>query len=529
MSARRHGAPSDNTFVRDSRKIFRQNKGATPPVLQEPTPDDSAAEDAEMTTSIANVADHKSAKLQVLMENTDATPPSPAPATESEAQDHDTRHVVTPNSNNSNVEFLKPDRPRVTVVIQQASRTRRSHGRPTYIEHLLSDSSEQESETNGHETDDEDDVWDLPASEDESEVDESGEFSTAVESSSDGAEDTEDLEAIEIDTEPVTTSRRKSNVTVPKHNKGLDLSLPPIDTIRDAVADMASRAVGLGLGDVLERLKGRTINVATMCSGTESPLIFLEMLQETLDSKGEAPLMYKHHFSAEIDATKQAYIERNFHPSIIFRDVRQLGDTTATTATTAYGAEEPIPGHMDIVIVGFVCKDLSSMNSKKKSVDDQGETGDTWRAVYFYAKRFQPGIVLLENVKADKRLWDDVVSRWRRIGYEASWIYADTKNHILPQTRERMYMIAINCRLYGEGVSEAVDQWRCTMEKMQRQCSSSYEAWLANLPVSVTEHSTLSSEPDWSLCKLRYDQIRSQQRLGTRRPVTKWNESGTLQ
>lgn len=182
-----------------------------------------------------------------------------------------------------------------------------------------------------------------------------------------------------------------------------------------------------------------------------------------------------------------------------------------------------------MLVVGFVCRDLSALNSKKKSVDDQGETGDTWRAVYFYAKRFQPRVVILENVKGDKALWDDVVSRWDKIGYEATWVYADTKKYYLPQTRERMYMIAINRKLYDGDVRKAVRQWAFTMVKLERPCSSTYEAWVRNLPVSVTEHSTLSSEPDWSLCKLRYDQIRSEQRLGTRRPITHWNESGTLQ
>jgi site-specific DNA-cytosine methylase len=243
----------------------------------------------------------------------------------------------------------------------------------------------------------------------------------------------------------------------------------------------------------------------------------------------EPPLNVKHCFSAEIDPTKQAYIERNFHPPILFRDVRQLGDDSAVTATTAYGAEEQIPGNLDILIAGFVCKDLSSLNSRKKTVDDQGETGDTWRAIYFYAKRFKPAIVLLENVKSDKNIWNDVVSRWSKIGYEAAWTYCDTKNYYLPQTRERMYMIAINRNLFGKSVHEAVTQWQSVMEKLQRQCSSPYEAFLVDLPASVIDHSTLSSEPDWSLCKLRYDQIRSEERLGTRRPITQWSENGTLQ
>ena len=37
-----------------------------------------------------------------------------------------------------------------------------------------------------------------------------------------------------------------------------------------------------------------------------------------------------HVFSAEIVPFKQAYIERNFHPKIIFRDMRELiGNTEA--------------------------------------------------------------------------------------------------------------------------------------------------------------------------------------------------------
>lgn len=35
-------------------------------------------------------------------------------------------------------------------------------------------------------------------------------------------------------------------------------------------------------------------------------------------------LRFKHLFSAEIVPFKQAYIERNFCPPIIFRDIREL-------------------------------------------------------------------------------------------------------------------------------------------------------------------------------------------------------------
>lgn len=37
-------------------------------------------------------------------------------------------------------------------------------------------------------------------------------------------------------------------------------------------------------------------------------------------------LQVKHEFSAEIVPFKQAYIERNFKPNILFRDIRELSD-----------------------------------------------------------------------------------------------------------------------------------------------------------------------------------------------------------
>ncbi|KAF1931765.1 uncharacterized protein M421DRAFT_90003 [Didymella exigua CBS 183.55] len=509
-------------LVRGSSRASRRDRCSFSPLtVQEATPDDSAAEDSQSLATDIEMADDESADLQLITESTKIVK-SPGSVTSPTPNDVDAIQASTFDSDDLNNQASSASRPHTVRTDAQTSRLRRSRARPSYVELAPSDASDEDLE------EDDDEVWD-PEIDAESMIDGEDEFEDAAQSSADEDGDEEDADSIDVDIapEPTSTLRRRSQLP-PKQGKGLDLSLPPLNNIRDITADMTSKAIKLGLSEVLQSLDGRSINVATMCSGTESPLLFLQMLSEALDARGEAPLRLKHHFSAEIDATKQAYIERNFHPPILFRDVRQLGDEIVDTATTAYGAEEKIPGNLDILIAGFVCKDLSSLNSRKKTVDDQGETGDTWRAIYFYVKRFQPGIVLLENVKSDKRTWDDVVSRWSKIGYEAAWVYCDTKNYYIPQTRERMYMIAINRRLYGKKVGEAAANWTSTMQKLQRQCSSPYEAFLTDLPVSVIDHSTLSSEPEWSLCKLRYDQIRSEQKLGTRRPITQWSENGTL-
>ena len=177
---------------------------------------------------------------------------------------------------------------------------------------------------------------------------------------------------------------------------------------------------------------------------------------------------FQHEFSAEIDVVKQGYIERNFRPKVLFRDVREFIPEDAKRATTAYGANVPIPT-VDMLVAGFVCKDLSSLNSRKKTLEDRGESGDTFAAIYSYAKNFRPGIVLLENVANTKALWDNLMLKWAAIGYKCQWLYCDTKHYYLPQTRKRMYMIAIEKNRFGKGVEQAAEKWKVTMEKLRRQ------------------------------------------------------------
>jgi site-specific DNA-cytosine methylase len=237
-----------------------------------------------------------------------------------------------------------------------------------------------------------------------------------------------------------------------------------------------------------------------------------------------------HHFSAEIDDKKQAYIERNFAPQKLFRDVREFIPDDATIATTAYGSKEEIPQDIDIFIGGFVCKDLSTLNSVKKSITDDGETGDTWRAMLSYSKRNRPTIVLIENVVGRREYWNRIVAEWSAAGYEAEWRYCDTKKYYLPQTRVRMYMIAVDRQKFGSRAPAAVAQWKDTMVKLERPCSTPFAAFLKGTATEFGDTLTppLKSEPAWVACKLKYDRIRSEERLGIKRPVTKWSENGTL-
>jgi hypothetical protein len=104
-------------------------------------------------------------------------------------------------------------------------------------------------------------------------------------------------------------------------------NLPPITKISEIFADVVERVPELK--DLADRLNGRKLRVATMCSGTESPLLALGLIGQAMKNKYDVGLEVEHVFSCEIEPFKQAYIERNFSPPILFRDVCELGNDTA--------------------------------------------------------------------------------------------------------------------------------------------------------------------------------------------------------
>lgn len=103
--------------------------------------------------------------------------------------------------------------------------------------------------------------------------------------------------------------------------------LPPIHKIPAMFADLISHIPQIT--DVVELIKGRKLRVATMCSGTESPLLALELIRRSILELHGLNFEFEHVFSCEIEPFKQAYIERNFHPPLLFRDVCELGQDHA--------------------------------------------------------------------------------------------------------------------------------------------------------------------------------------------------------
>ena len=149
-------------------------------------------------------------------------------------------------------------------------------------------------------------------------------------------------------------------------------------------------------------------------------------------------LEVEHAFSCEIEPFKQAYIERNFSPPILFRDIRELGNEKATTA---YGGLVEVPGNCDLLVAGTSCVDYSNLNNEKKGLDDGGESGQTFKGMMDWVDRTQPPVVILENVCGAP--WDLICQRWNQHGYLSTHIRVDSKFHYIPHTRTRVYLIAV--------------------------------------------------------------------------------------
>ncbi|KAN0130961.1 hypothetical protein V8E53_011339 [Lactarius tabidus] len=308
-----------------------------------------------------------------------------------------------------------------------------------------------------------------------------------------------------------------------------DSSLPPISHLPDIFLDIVTR-----LPDVktlAEHIQGRKLRVATMCSGTESPLLALNLISRAMTEKFGNTIEVEHVFSCEIVPFKQAYIERNFQPPLLFRDVCELGDNYAYTA---YGAKAYVPGNVDILIAGTSCVDYSNLNNEKKDIEQGGESGRTFHGMLNWVKKHRPPVVILENVCSAP--WQAVVKKFEEAKYSAKSIRLDTKAYYVPHTRTRGYMMAVNAQS-----SSIPTKWVDRMASMKRDASCTLDAFLlpsddprihqAREKLVQESYNALdrkTGRTDWGRCESRHQRTRLEEALGSKRPLTNWDEGGAV-
>lgn len=200
----------------------------------------------------------------------------------------------------------------------------------------------------------------------------------------------------------------------------------------------------------------------------------------------------------------------------------------------------PIPGNIDMLIAGTSCVDYSTLNVHQKSLNEGGESGNTFFGMLSYVKNHRPPIVILENVCSAP--WDNVCGEFEQIGYRARHVRLDTKCFYIPHTRTRGYMVAVEAQRYISEGDRSVDgipgKWVDGMKgHMQRPASCTLDAFL--LPSDdprihqgrqrLAMETKLSAgrrrkEVDWARCEQRHTHARATEHLGNKRPLTKWEE-----
>ncbi|TFY81373.1 hypothetical protein EWM64_g2645 [Hericium alpestre] len=336
-----------------------------------------------------------------------------------------------------------------------------------------------------------------------------------------GADDEDEASEVEASDEEEGSSSKKQ--PLPE-----DSPLPPISDLPSIFADIVSRTPQIL--EVAKHIQGRKLRVATMCSGTESPLLALNLIRRAMMDQSGLDLDIEHVFSCEIVPYKQAYIERNFRPPLLFRDVCELGDDEAHTA---YGAKAVVPGNVDILVAGTSCVDYSNLNNEKKDIEDGGESGRTFFGMRAWVAKHRPPIVILENVCGAP--WPDVEKRFAKIGYSATSLRLDTKQYYIPHTRQRGYLIAVDLKSTNKP-----KMWKEMVQKLSRPASASLDAFLLPsddprihqareklVEESYNGSGRRTGRTDWGRCESRHQRTRLEENLGARRPLTNWDEGGS--
>lgn len=147
---------------------------------------------------------------------------------------------------------------------------------------------------------------------------------------------------------------------------------------------------------------------------------------------------------------------QNNQRSRILKDSRleteyKQSNRKGATANAPTGPEE------DEMVQGILSRLRVAMHEPKA-----GESATTFSSVLTFLFYKRPAIVLIENVA--NAPWDQFVNFWLPlVGYKAGFVHLNSKYFLVPQTRQRGYLLAVDHRLYGDASSDIIDAWKKIM------------------------------------------------------------------
>jgi DNA (cytosine-5)-methyltransferase 1 len=166
----------------------------------------------------------------------------------------------------------------------------------------------------------------------------------------------------------------------------------------------------------------KPLRVGTDCSGIEVPIVALKQMK----------IPFIHEFSSEIDKHCISTIKANFHPKIIFGDMRER-------------RLKDIPD-IDLYVCGFPCQTFSIAGKREGVRDPRGTI--FWECVRVIRYK-KPMIFVLENVKGllsidDGKTFQVMMSELKKLKiYNIYWKILNTADYGIPQSRKRVFIVGI--------------------------------------------------------------------------------------
>lgn len=183
------------------------------------------------------------------------------------------------------------------------------------------------------------------------------------------------------------------------------------------------------------------------------------------------------------------------------------------------------------------------MNNLRKTIEDRGESGDTFYGIKDYAEEFKPKIVILENVvsvpwtqRQAKKAECGLDKHFEEIGYLSKHVILDSKDYYVPQTRQRGYLVAIHRESFNgsdDELNKLFSEWvNLVTKSLKRPASVPAQSLLLKsddpkLKYSLIEETEIKKKPtEWEKCKRGYELYQGYLNLGPEHPITHWAPGG---
>jgi DNA-cytosine methyltransferase len=180
---------------------------------------------------------------------------------------------------------------------------------------------------------------------------------------------------------------------------------------------------------------GSSITVGSDCAGYGSDFIALKLLGI------DATLV----FVAEKDAGKRellraAHKELDFNNIIVYHDITKRDNDEAP--------------YVDVYFTGAPCQAWSQAGLKQ-GLEDTLHRGVVIFHSIEYVRCKRPRVVVVENVKGltfgeNKKVLADIVGALSDLGYTVEFKVLNTKDHGIPHSRPRLYIVAIRTRFLAK-------------------------------------------------------------------------------